>query len=168
MDNEQNRISRKKMSRTWILDLILVIVCAIIVYFFASAYDILERIADFSARHEEWELDEFVTVSIFLVVALSVFAFRRWLEIRDINDILFHRNKELDKALSEIKLLRGILPICAACKRIRDDAGYWHQVELYIREHTEAEFSHSICPDCMRKLYPDFFDDESSNENTSR
>jgi len=63
---------------------------------------------------------------------------------------------ELQKALSEVKTLSGLLPICASCKRIRDDQGYWQQVEEYVSEHTEAEFTHSICPDCMKRLYPEF------------
>lgn len=62
--------------------------------------------------------------------------------------------KELQKALSEVKRLRGFLPICASCKKIRDDKGYWNQIELYIRDHSEAEFTHSICPGCVKKLYP--------------
>lgn len=63
--------------------------------------------------------------------------------------------KELRKALSEVKTLRGFLPICASCKKIRDDAGYWNQIEGYIQEHSDAVFSHSICPECARRLYPD-------------
>lgn len=63
--------------------------------------------------------------------------------------------EELRQALDQIKTLRGIVPICAGCKQIRDDRGYWNQVEVYVRDHTEAQFSHGICPDCMKKLYPD-------------
>lgn len=63
--------------------------------------------------------------------------------------------EKLQKSLSEVKTLRGFLPICASCKRIRDDKGYWNQVEVYIREHSDAEFSHGICPDCAGKIYPD-------------
>lgn len=62
--------------------------------------------------------------------------------------------EELREALDQIKTLRGIVPICAGCKQIRDDRGYWNQVEVYVRDHTEAQFSHGICPDCMKKLYP--------------
>ena len=58
----------------------------------------------------------------------------------------------------QVKTLRGLLPICANCKRIRDDTGYWGQVEEYISKHSEAEFSHSICPDCLKILYPDLAD----------
>ncbi len=63
--------------------------------------------------------------------------------------------EELQKALGEVKQLSGILPICASCKKIRDDQGYWEQIESYIRDHSEARFSHGICPECVRKLYPD-------------
>lgn len=65
--------------------------------------------------------------------------------------------EELGRALDQIKTLRGIVPICAHCKKIRNDVGYWQQVEMYVREHTEAEFSHGICPECAKKYYPDFF-----------
>ncbi len=68
---------------------------------------------------------------------------------------LQQRNEALQKALEEIKTLRGILPICANCKKIRDDAGYWNQIEGYIRDHSQAEFSHSICPECAQELYPE-------------
>ncbi|MFZ5572137.1 MAG: hypothetical protein ACOZF0_17185 [Thermodesulfobacteriota bacterium] len=62
---------------------------------------------------------------------------------------------ELQRALGEVKKLSGMLPICSHCKKIRDDKGYWSQVESYIQKHSEAEFSHSICPDCARQFYPD-------------
>ena len=63
--------------------------------------------------------------------------------------------KELQEALEKVKTLSGFLPICVNCKKIRDDKGYWNQIESYIRDHSDAEFSHSICPDCAKKLYPD-------------
>jgi PAS domain S-box-containing protein len=63
---------------------------------------------------------------------------------------------ELTDALQRVKTLSGLLPICAACKKIRDDGGYWQSVEVYIRDHSDAEFSHSICPECMAKQYPEF------------
>jgi PAS domain S-box-containing protein len=63
--------------------------------------------------------------------------------------------QKLQQALSEVKTLRGFLPICAACKKIRDDKGYWNQIESYLRDHSEANFSHGICPQCARRLYPD-------------
>ena len=60
---------------------------------------------------------------------------------------------DLKDALERVKTLSGLLPICSACKKIRDDKGYWNQIESYIRDHSEAEFTHSICPECSKKLY---------------
>jgi ligand-binding sensor domain-containing protein len=65
---------------------------------------------------------------------------------------------KVDEAVAQIKTLRGLLPICASCKRVRDDGGYWNQIERYVRDHSEAEFSHGICPECIRKLYPEHAD----------
>ncbi len=62
---------------------------------------------------------------------------------------------KLQEALNNIKTLKGLLPICAHCKKIRDDKGYWNQIEAYIRDHSDAEFSHGICPECAETLYSD-------------
>lgn len=61
---------------------------------------------------------------------------------------------ELQAALAKVKLLSGLVPICASCKKIRDDKGYWQQIETYIRSHSEAEFTHGICPDCAKIFFP--------------
>ncbi len=63
--------------------------------------------------------------------------------------------KDLQEALAKVRVLSGMLPICSSCKKIRDDKGYWNQIEVYIRDHSEAEFTHGICPECFKKLYPD-------------
>lgn len=74
----------------------------------------------------------------------------------DITDRVEAR-EELRKAQeAEVHRLRGLLPICSSCKKIRDDRGYWHDVEVYVRDHSSADFSHSICPDCIVKLYPEY------------
>jgi phosphoserine phosphatase RsbU/P len=78
---------------------------------------------------------------------------RRMIEMQD---RLSAQVKELQKAVDEIKTLQGIIPICSFCKNIRDDKGYWNRVEAYVSEHSEAQFSHSICPDCMKEHYPEF------------
>jgi signal transduction histidine kinase len=80
------------------------------------------------------------------------------------------RTEELQLAQSKIKILKGFLPICANCKKIRDDKGTWNQIESYIRDHSEAEFSHGICPVCAKDLYPDLdlskiFPTESTEKN---
>jgi PAS domain S-box-containing protein len=64
---------------------------------------------------------------------------------------------ELQESISRVKVLSGMLPICASCKKIRDDKGYWNMLEVYIRDHSEADFSHGVCPECMKKLYPEYY-----------
>ena len=66
---------------------------------------------------------------------------------------------QLQKAMQEVKVLSGFLPICASCKKIRDDTGYWRQIEEYISTHSNALFSHGICPECTKKLYPEFHEE---------
>jgi PAS domain S-box-containing protein len=63
---------------------------------------------------------------------------------------------ELEDALAKVRKLSGMLPICSSCKKIRDDKGYWNQIESYLSHHSEAEFSHGICPECAKKIYPNF------------
>ncbi len=79
------------------------------------------------------------------------------LELKLSKDRLKKLNSELQTALDEIKTLKGLVPICASCKKVRDDDGYWQEVEHYVSAHTEANFSHGVCPNCMEKLYPDIY-----------
>lgn len=75
---------------------------------------------------------------------------------------------DLEKALREVKTLKGFLPICSFCKKIRDDQGYWDQVETYIRKHSEVEFTHGLCPECVKKHYPELFEAlQNRNRHTS-
>ena len=93
----------------------------------------------------------------------------RWLGRRASNRDITYRKQveeekssliiELQNALAQVKKLSGFIPICSSCKKIRDDKGYWRQVEEYVSEHSEALFSHGICPDCIRKLYPEIADE---------
>jgi AmiR/NasT family two-component response regulator len=69
-------------------------------------------------------------------------------------------NAELQDALAKVRTLSGLLPICSSCKKIRDDEGYWNQLEAYIQEHSNAVFSHGLCPECAKKLYPEVFGDD--------
>lgn len=98
-------------------------------------------------------------------ITIALARFDDLMSLRRLNDELHQSNEErqklivnLQNALDEIKTLRGLIPICASCKKIRDDAGFWTEIEIYVRDHTEAQFSHGICPDCARKLYPDIFE----------
>jgi signal transduction histidine kinase len=80
---------------------------------------------------------------------------------------LSQANQELRQALAQVKTLSGLLPICAHCKNIRDDQGYWQGVETYIAAHSQADFSHGICPECLVKHFPDFSDILDANPRAS-
>jgi PAS domain S-box-containing protein len=85
-----------------------------------------------------------------MVVTLTDITERKNLEKE--REKLFH---DLQDALENVRTLKGLLPICSHCKKVRDDKGYWNQIEVYIEDHSEAEFSHSICRECAKKYYPD-------------
>jgi len=102
-----------------------------------------------------WYQTGWFHVSVVVLAALAVGAGHRW-RVRE------HRRRErelarrVDEAVSHVKMLRGMLPICAGCKKIRDDKGYWNQMETYIQAHSDVDFSHGMCPDCIARLYPDY------------
>ncbi len=89
-------------------------------------------------------------------VTIATARFSDMMALRRLNAELQSRNEQLQAALGQVEQLSGLLPICANCKKIRDDEGYWQDVAVYIRNHSEADFTHSICPGCMKELYPDF------------
>jgi hypothetical protein len=71
---------------------------------------------------------------------------------------------ELQEALANVKKLSGLIPICSSCKKIRDDKGYWNQLEKYLLDHSDATLSHGLCPDCAKDLYPDVFNTKNSGD----
>ncbi len=79
------------------------------------------------------------------------------LTIRNLQENLETKNAQLQDALNNIKTLKGMVPICANCKNIRDDEGFWQKVEAYIETRSDVEFTHGICPDCREKLYPEYY-----------
>ena len=126
-----------------------------------------ESVEDFEVEHNFQTIGHKIMLLNARRIYLKKYASR--LILLAILDATDHREAErekekligdLRKALDEIKTLRGIIPICASCKKIRDDKGYWNQVEVYVRDHTEAEFSHGLCPACAKKLYPDLYEDK--------
>ena len=71
--------------------------------------------------------------------------------------------QRVEESLANIKVLGGLIPICSNCKKIRDDKGYWNLLEAYLLQHSEAKFTHGICPDCASKLYPDMFPEKKES-----
>jgi hypothetical protein len=84
----------------------------------------------------------------FLFLALGI-----WKWMPKISEHKKMTERKLEKAIDDVKILSGLIPICSSCKNIRDDEGYWNQIEAYIHEHSEAEFSHGLCPDCSEKMH---------------
>jgi len=90
----------------------------------------------------------------------SALTLKQAMDCRKARELELRRSNEaLQKALSEVKVLRGLIPICASCKKIRNDSGFWQQLEEYLGEHSEAEFSHGLCQPCIKKLYPGVYQD---------
>jgi hypothetical protein len=136
----KNKSGEVKLKRgTSFKDLVVILIIAIPLFTFASVFHVFERFAEFHQKHGVGPIDDFIIAFAALTIALAIFSLRRW--------------KELQKALSDIRILQGLLPICASCKRIRDDKGYWNHLEFYIETHSDAELIHSICPKCLKKLY---------------
>jgi hypothetical protein len=96
----------------------------------------------------------------FGVSAITISRYRRDMKtllgrIGEQRERLERKNQALNEALKDVKKLSGLLPICTHCKKIRDDKGYWNQLEAYIEDHSDMAFSHGICQECARKYYPD-------------
>lgn len=100
-------------------------------------------------------LNVFAWITSRLILGFRLRSFLDNTMIQRKNSELESEKKNLEDALTKVKHLSGLLPICASCKKVRDDRGYWQQVEEYVAERSEATFSHSLCPECMKKLYPD-------------
>ena len=102
---------------------------------------------------EMWKVIFNRLIAIFAIwVTALLIMMRKWADEKRNKAIL-----EREEALKDVKILHGLLPICASCKKIRNDKGYWEQMEMYIRDHSEAEFSHGICPECAERLYPEYY-----------
>jgi methyl-accepting chemotaxis protein len=142
----------------WMIVTVLIIIGIMAALFDTSITKPLIALAEVAKAVGRGDLDHRVTFRASDEIGLLARAF---------NDMIVRRGQaeqekekliaDLRNALQEIKKLEGLLPICAACKDIRDDSGKWTQIETYIRDRSEADFTHSICPGCAKKLYPEFY-----------
>ncbi len=105
------------------------------------------------------DLELFIVYSAFMPAIVAVFAYIGYF-IERMSRENYIALSRLSESMAQVKQLSGLLPICWECKNVRDDSGYWRQIEVYIANHTEAVFSHGICPPCMEKLYPEYLPDE--------
>lgn len=133
------------------------------VIFISALDDVSDKVKGFVAGGVDYISKPFQTEEVLVRIETHLTLRRLRKELEEKNNRLQKSNKELSEALEEIKKLRGVLPICCNCKKIRDDSGYWKQLEEYFDEHAGIEFSHGICPKCTRELYPEltlYEDDE--------
>ncbi|MGH7725143.1 MAG: hypothetical protein ACREOU_06900 [Candidatus Eiseniibacteriota bacterium] len=141
-------MKKSPSSRRALRDLIGVAALAALAFAILVRLDAFEQIAAFSRSHESWQMDELVTLAIVLAFGGAIYSYRRW---RDQASEMALR----EKAEEEARVLRGLLPICASCKKIREKDGAWTVLETYLVRHTEAELTHGICPECTTRLYPE-------------
>ncbi|MGA9755570.1 MAG: hypothetical protein WBV23_10560 [Desulfobaccales bacterium] len=153
-----------------LLELLCIIVLAILGVAISYYYDFIEEMYIWSVLHKSHLIDELVVLLIVLTFGLAIFSFRRWREqIRkhsELKRLMSEKERmivELHEATEKIKILKGFLPICSHCKKIRNDEGYWQQLEKYISEHSEAQFSHGICPTCAEKHYSELLPGKDSS-----
>lgn len=153
-------------------------VIALVMFMAMTVYELLKQ--SLFPAITLWQSHAITIVFSTLIATISgYFIFRRQVRL---TNLLITKNAEseilqqklesnieqLNKLLAEVKTLSGMLPICASCKKIRDDKGYWNQIESYLKEHSDMVFSHGICPDCVRKLYPEIVQKESSSSSEER
>jgi heme exporter protein D len=123
-------------------------------------FDVVNKIVSWFYVHESWELDDLTAVSVFLVIALVVYAWRRrnevLEEVRRREEAEEERNEllpKLEEMRADAQRLKKLLPICGGCGKVRDDKGYWNEVELYVQAHFDMKLSYGVCPECARRLY---------------
>ena len=151
MDNRPREV--RPQNRRAYKDLVIIFMIGTLWFAFAYSVHVFERFAEWHQKHGVAPIDELIIVLAVMAFAFAIFAWRRW--------------RELQEAHAKIKTLRGLLPICASCKKIRDDKGYWNQLEAYIQNNSHAEITHGICPECMKELYGDFLEEGSDSENNA-
>lgn len=166
MKSKTNFSKLKKMKnnyRTVLIEINIIAALSIIVFFLSAKFDMLEKVMEFTHKYESYEIDEIIITAVFLLFCLFIFSFRRILELRNTRIALHENNEHLKKIIEEMNTLKGIIPICSSCKKIRTDKGGWEQLEFYLRKYTDASFTHGICPECFEELYPELNELDTSH-----
>jgi hypothetical protein len=138
-----------------VVDALILLTLALPFYLLAREYDFLEHIAAYTRAHEEYELDELFSLAVFVAILLIFYSVRRLVDLLGYARKLREANLQLSQTLEEISRLRRLLPICAGCKKVRNDEGYWQEVDAYLARYHLARITHGLCPDCMAKYYPE-------------
>jgi large-conductance mechanosensitive channel len=155
-------MSERKASTHYrsIRDAVVIAILAVVIYVASAFFDVINKVISWFMAHESLQLDEFTTVLIFLVVAFVVYGWRRRNEA--LQEMQRRERAEaerdrliphLESALYDVQVLSKLLPICGECKKVRDDKGYWDEVELYLQAHFDMRVTYGMCPECAKRLY---------------
>jgi CheY-like chemotaxis protein len=135
------------------------------VIFISAIYETIDKVTAFAVGGVDYITKPFQHEEVLVRIKTHLALRQLQLDLQEKNQELQAKNYELAAALAQVKKLSGLLPICANCKKIRNNTGYWQNVETYIHEHSEADFSHGMCPDCMQELYPELYEKLESRRN---
>ena len=138
----------------YIIKTMIFLTISFILYLISGDFDLFEKIVESVEQYEDYELDEIFVVIILDAIIFLIYYFYKYSRETTLSEQLRINNKRLELANKEIKQLKDIIPICSYCKSIRDDEGYWNSVENYIKDSSGSDFSHSICPECVKKYHP--------------
>ncbi len=144
----------------WRRDLVVIAGLAVIIFILSASFDLLNKIIDWLYHHDTWQLDELITVFVFLSAAMSVYAFRRYQELvaeadrrQQAEAATARLVPALERAREDAASLRKIVPVCPSCKRIRDTRGNWYEMETYLEIHYMTRVNDGLCPGCARDAY---------------
>ncbi|MEM6822017.1 MAG: hypothetical protein AAF558_08770 [Verrucomicrobiota bacterium] len=135
-----------------IFELSIVVATSVIAFTTAVTTNLAETIDIFSDHYPFLRLHEGLFAGTVISIVLLMIVIRRWLNARSSNKELLEKNIALNEALKENDALQRLIPICAECKKVRNDSGYWSDVEHYFATHTRAQFSHGLCPECEERF----------------
>lgn len=141
----------------------------LIAYGYTSGHIKLTQSVELQTNAAHWSVYIICFLTFLIISSVTILSYRRIIgqlinKVSQQRDDYEQVNNELQNALNEVKVLRGILPICSFCKKVRDDKGNWEQLDVYITKHSDTNISHGVCPDCMIKYYPEEYSGLSSDE----
>lgn len=126
------------------------------IIFLSALDDVADKVKGFQAGGIDYITKPFLAEEVLARIRAHLSVKRLQTELMEQNAHLKRLNEELQDAMKEIRVLKGILPICSSCRKIRDEKGSWASLETYIQTHTNTNFSHGVCPECANRLYPDW------------
>lgn len=156
-----------QLSDNSLKDLLIIVAVLVTSFVLFSIFDVLEALVAFTKTHENLELDELISTAGIMSFCLTWFACRRLKESNHARNIAEQSTLQLQRSLSEINSLQKSIPICCYCNNLRDDKGAWGDLQTYINNNPDTEFSQGVCPECLEKRISEIEQQEDGSENQS-